>query len=58
MFTFFLNFFRMTSIPLNIAAKIIFMSRQINQNTGNLKIIPYKQEKCKLNMIALFCSSV
>ena len=44
-FTLFLNKFRMTTKPLKIAANIIFMSRQINPNTRNLKIIPYNQEK-------------
>ena len=49
---------RMTTKPLKIAAKIIFMSRQINLNTRNLKVITYNQEKCKLNMTCYFCSSV
>ena len=37
----------MTIKPLKIATKIIFISRKINLNIQNLKIIPYNQEKKK-----------
>ena len=33
----------MTIKPFKIAAKIIFVSRKINLNTQNLKIIPYNK---------------
>ena len=42
---FFSKHFRMTIRPLKIATKIIFISRQINLSTQNLKIIPYNQKK-------------
>ena len=48
----------MTTKPLKIATHIIFMSRQINLNARNFKIISYNQEKCKLNMIRYFYRSV
>ena len=57
-FTFFSKSFRMTIKPLKIAADIIFMSRQMNLSTRNLKIIPYNQEKYKLNLMRYFSSSV
>ena len=52
--TIFFKAFCMTTKPLNIAAKIIFMSRQYNLNTRNLKIIPYNQEKMQIKHDALF----
>ena len=49
----------MTIKPLTIAAKIIFISRKINLNIQNLKIVPYnKKKKCKFNMVCYFCNSV
>ena len=53
-FNHFLQAFCMTTKPLNIAAKIILMSRQYNLNTRNLKIIPYNQEKMRIKHDALF----
>ena len=41
-----------------IAAHIIFMNRQIKLNTRNFKIVPYNEEKYKLDMVRYFCSSV
>ena len=35
----------MTIKPFKIAAKIIFISRKINLNIQNLKIIPYNQKQ-------------
>ena len=42
---FFSKQFRMTIKPLKIASKIIFISRKINLNIQNLKIISYNQKK-------------
>ena len=58
LFSFFSKHFRFTIKPLKVPAKIIFTSRQINLKTQNLTIIPYNQEKCKLNMLRYFCSSI
>ena len=52
---FFSKKFRMTIKPLNrIAAKIIFISRKINLNIQNLKIIPYNQKQIQIQQGALF----
>ena len=51
---FFLKKIRMTIKPLKIAAKIIFISRKINLNIQNLKIIPYNQKKMQIQHGALF----
>ena len=43
----------MTIKPLNIAAKIVFLSRKLNVNTQNLKIVPYNQNKMQIQDDAL-----
>ena len=45
--------YRMTIIPLKIAAKILFISRKFNLNIQNLKIIPYNQKKMQIQHGAL-----
>ena len=47
------NLFLMTTQPLAIAAKMIFMGRQINLNRWALKIISYNAK-----VMRYFCSSV
>ena len=58
----FLPFFskkiHMTIKQLKIAAQIVFMNRQIKLNTRNFKIIPYNEEKYKLDMVRYFLGSV
>ena len=44
----------MTITPLKIAAKIIFISRQIYLNTQNREIVPYNQTKMQIQHDALF----
>ena len=55
---FFSKTIHITIKPLKIAAHIIFLDGQINANAWNFKIIPYNQEKYKLNMMRYFCGSV
>ena len=53
-FTIFLQTIHMTIQPLKIAAKNFFISRTINLNIQNLKIIPYNQKKMQIQHGALF----
>ena len=53
-FTIILKKFRMTSKPLKIPAKIIFINRKINLTIQPLKIIPYHHKKYKFNMCVIF----
>ena len=53
-FYYFIKKILMTIKPLKIATKIIFISRKINLNIQNLKIIPYSQKKMQIQHGALF----
>ena len=52
---FFSKHFRMTIKPFKIAEKIIFISRKINLNIQNLKIILYNQTKKKNSANSTWC---